>query len=157
LHKRALVAAKAWVSHYPVSLIIIHTKTSSSFRSSPSTGRTCGAPLKLALCAYSIHKHFIGIIMKAEWFTYDKEEGVNLPEWARSFAIGQDGTVFVPGAISNVPEHEVFLCSCSDATPHVIFKNHKYFPSKWLSEEFPKAKEICEIIERRALELQEHS
>ncbi len=95
--------------------------------------------------------------MKVEWFTYDKDDGIKLPEWARSFAIGQDGTVFVPGAISNVSEHEVFLCSCFDGTPHVIFKNHKFFPLKWLSEEFPKSKEICAIIEQRADEVKEHS
>ena len=45
LYKKTLVAAKVRVSHYPVSLIIIHTKLSSR--------RAFGARLKAALCAKS--------------------------------------------------------------------------------------------------------
>ena len=92
--------------------------------------------------------------MKLEWFVLE-QENEKLPEWARSFAIAEDGTIFVPGALAGISEHEIFLCSCSDATRHAIHKNHRYFPSQWLAKEFPKSAEISSIIERRAKEFTE--
>ncbi|WP_133408165.1 hypothetical protein [Parashewanella tropica] len=90
--------------------------------------------------------------MKLEWFVME-QEGRKLPEWARAFAIEDDGTVFVPGVLSGISEDEVYLCACYDATPTAIYKNHRFFPSKWLASEFSKSAEICEIIDRKASEL----
>ena len=92
-----------------------------------------------------------------EWFYLEKQENSKLPEWKRSFAINDDGVVFVPGALAGISENEVHLCSHFDATPSVENKNHRYFPSKWLAKEFPKSSQLCALIEQEAERISEKS
>ena len=54
LLKKTLVAAKIWVSRYPVSLIIIHTNASSSWLRHPTP--PSAARLKQALCGTPINE-----------------------------------------------------------------------------------------------------
>ena len=75
---------------------------------------------------------------------------LDLPVYARTFAVGHDGTIFVPGEINNLPEKKVLLCSLSDSVRCLTYKNHKFYPSEWLSREFPETAEICSIIEAAA-------
>lgn len=88
-----------------------------------------------------------------QWFEIDDPKANDFPVWAKSFSINDEGRLFVPAAIAKVPEQEVFLCTLSDSIPSILHKNHRYVPAKWLATEFPKASELCRLIEAAATEL----
>lgn len=87
-----------------------------------------------------------------KWFTVDDIGIKNLPEWTRSFGISDENVVFVPAAIAEVSEDEIHKCTLYDGTPSTTYKKHRYVPVKWLTKEFPKNSELCEMIEARAQE-----
>lgn len=78
---------------------------------------------------------------------------LGLPAYARTFAVGHDGTIFVPGEINNLPEKSVLLCALSDSVRCLTYKKHRYYPSQWLAREFPETAEICTIIESAAKDI----
>lgn len=71
------------------------------------------------------------------------------PEWGRSAAMADDGTVFVPGAIGD-NETWVVLAAGYDNIPIVFDDDHLFVPARWLAKEFPGAvADLCVKIEQR--------
>lgn len=81
-----------------------------------------------------------------EWFVFDKRG--NLPEYVRTVGRSNDGTIYLPVAISDENELLVMAMSSDDEENCVLYSEHYYAPSKWLAKTFPKCKEICEAAER---------
>lgn len=87
-----------------------------------------------------------------QWIEMENPIGKRVPRWQRSAGISDDGIVFVPGAMTG-NEQEILLCAAYDGTSVVSYLNHLYVPSHWLAKEFPKTKEVCELIERKIKEI----
>jgi len=84
-----------------------------------------------------------------EWFAVEMTgRAKKLPQWMRSVARDQEGTIFAP-AVMGAPEMEVLLCAGHDGTPCVLDSEHLYVPLEWLAKEFPVASEACNSIKRR--------
>ncbi len=75
-----------------------------------------------------------------------------VPAWQRSACLLDDGSVFLPAAIMGSEEMAVLSASW-DGERVIVYKNHTFVSSAWLAREYPKAKDLCEKIERRVLEL----
>lgn len=87
-----------------------------------------------------------------KWYLLDKNENLSLPEWARTFGL-EDGVVFVPAALAQIPENKV--CQYFDETadpdaPMAQYNEHFYMPSSWLSQEFPEIADVCRLFELQA-------
>lgn len=81
---------------------------------------------------------------------FEQSSGKRHPKWMRTLVISDDGDeVFVPAAIAG-NEDNVYLCTLFDGTATVSAHNHLYVPADWLAKEFPKAKELCEIMKASA-------
>jgi hypothetical protein len=74
-----------------------------------------------------------------------------MPEWMRSVAVGDDGTIFAPAAMSG-NEQRAMLCASWDGVPAVLSgrgnAKHVYLPVKWLAKEYPELSELVRNIER---------
>lgn len=116
-----------------------------SYNKTQKQGRSKLLPLSFAL--YELGSN------NMQWYAVENTETSKFPEWARSFGINDQRQVFVPAAMANVPEREVHLCTLSDNTPSIVYKDHYFVPADWLCQEFPKTKELCEIIKASAAEL----
>lgn len=74
------------------------------------------------------------------------------PLWARSAALADDGTVFIPAAIAGNEMRTVLAATWDSNVPMVIDSGHAYLPSTWMARECPRNADICELIERRVRE-----
>ncbi len=86
-----------------------------------------------------------------KWFVLEKNSNFNLPEWARTFGIDDNGVVFIPAAVTEIPEDEVYqrLETYSDI-PMAQYCEHFYMPSGWLAQEFPAISDLCQMFEIQA-------
>jgi hypothetical protein len=83
-----------------------------------------------------------------EWFCVEQSSGKRMPEWMRSVAVGDDGTIFAPAAMSG-NEKRAMLCASWDGVPAVLNAKHVYLPVKWLAKEYPELAGLVRRIERR--------
>ncbi len=91
--------------------------------------------------------------MSMQWYTVENEgDGRKLPEWVRSVGVREDGVIFVPGEMAGASERDVFMCSHYDATPSVTYLKHRFFPLDWIVSEFPKAREMGEVVRNKLRE-----
>jgi hypothetical protein len=72
------------------------------------------------------------------------------PSWRRCYALGADGTVFVPSSITDRSEAALYWAAGWDGTEVVRHGDHLYFPSGWIIAECPEAAEAARVIERIA-------
>jgi hypothetical protein len=72
--------------------------------------------------------------------------GKTLPGWARSAALAENGTVFVPAALAG--ETQTVLCASYDGVPMAQYKGHAFVPSDWLRKERPDTAELVFLIEK---------
>lgn len=85
------------------------------------------------------------------WFAVPNPEHKRYPEWQRSCGVSEDGTVFVPAAMAgDESEMNVMLCAANEGQLTVLHLNHHFVPSGWLKTEFPKHRELIELIEADA-------
>lgn len=68
------------------------------------------------------------------------------PDWLRSAAINEEGTVFAPAELTG-NERDAFLRASWDGVPAVIHRGHVYLPTTWLARECPQIKILCKKIE----------
>ena len=68
-----------------------------------------------------------------------------IPEWQRSSAIDENGVVFAPAAICG-NEKNIFLCALYDGVSVAWNEGHAYYPTEWLSQEFPETADIMRLI-----------
>lgn len=88
---------------------------------------------------------------KIQWFSVSNLDGKRIPEWRRSFGIGDNGKVFVPAAMAgDETEMNVMLCALADTQGTALHLEHHFVPSDWLKNVYPKHSELIEIIEARA-------
>lgn len=88
---------------------------------------------------------------RIHWFAVSNPEQKRYPEWRRSFGVSDEGEVFVPAAMAgDSPEDEVMLCAAGDCQSTALHLDHYFVPSAWLKREFPKHRELIELIEERA-------
>jgi len=88
---------------------------------------------------------------RIHWFAVSNTEQKRYPEWRRSFGVSDEGEVFVPAAMAgDSPEDEVMLCAAGDGQSTALHLDHYFVPSAWLKREFPKHRELIELIEERA-------
>jgi hypothetical protein len=88
------------------------------------------------------------------WFVVEPPPGKKAPKWARSVALKDDGTIWIPAALVG-GEMEVFLCACFDGTALFSWKKHVFVETGWAKREFRRHAELVEKIEgnvRRASE-----
>ena len=84
-----------------------------------------------------------------KWYVLDKNENFNLPEWSRTFGVDEDGLVFIPAAVAQIPENDVYLRMESDSNsdiPMAQYNEHYYMPSSWLSKAFPEIADVCQLF-----------
>lgn len=85
------------------------------------------------------------------WFAVSNLEKKRYPEWRRSFGVTQEGVIFVPAAMAgDTAEHLVVVIAITDNQRVAEYLNHSFVPSGWLKRDFPKHRELIEIIETRA-------
>lgn len=85
------------------------------------------------------------------WYAVPSPELKRVPEWRRSYGIDDGGKVFVPAAMSGDDnELIVQLCAANDGQATALHLDHHYVPSKWLKQEFPKHRELIELLEANA-------
>jgi hypothetical protein len=70
-----------------------------------------------------------------------RKKGREAPKWARSLAIGEDGTVFIP-AVAAGNEMRAFLCASWDGVACIISDEHPYLPAEWMARKFPEARDV---------------
>lgn len=80
-----------------------------------------------------------------KWMYVENKDGSKFPEWLRSAALAEDGTVFVPLAIAG-NENTAFLCAMFDGTRVIEDSGHLYVPADWLGGAMPSTAEICAKI-----------
>ncbi len=83
--------------------------------------------------------------MSVRWCVTEAMPEMKLEEWARSAAIGDDGTVYVPAAIAD-HEAAVMLCAMWSAEYILIDDDHLYVSSDWMAREYPNLAALCELI-----------
>ena len=72
------------------------------------------------------------------------------PEWMRSAALADDGTIYAPAVIAG-SEQEVLLCASFDGVSVAMDSGHLFVPTKWMAQEFKHAAEVCQKIEASVL------
>lgn len=80
------------------------------------------------------------------WVTTGSAQS-KLPQWMRSAAMSDSGTVFIPAAIAG-DEKAVFLCAAYDGVEACVNRRHVFLPSRWVSSNYPEIADICAKIER---------
>lgn len=85
------------------------------------------------------------------WFSVPDLEKKRYPEWRRSFGVNDERRVFVPAAMAgDTAAHLVVVIAITENQPVVEYLNHPFVPSDWLKKDFPKYRDLIEIIEARA-------
>ncbi len=86
-----------------------------------------------------------------KWYVLEKNANLGLPEWARTFGLGEDDMVYIPAAVTQMPEQEVYLRFQSDSGASLpSYNDHLYLPVTWLSREYPETADLCELFEHQA-------
>ena len=70
------------------------------------------------------------------------------PEWVRSAALDDEGTVFVPAIITG-SEAFALICAVHDGTKMVLDGEHVYLPATWLAMNYPDVSAMCTKIDTR--------
>ena len=79
-------------------------------------------------------------------YTVENKKGQKKqPEWLRTVLRSDDGELFIPGAVTG-NEQAAFLCASFDGVCLASFKKHTFLPVSWLKKEYPKNKELMELI-----------
>jgi hypothetical protein len=87
------------------------------------------------------------------WYVLEKNTNFNLPEWSRTFGIDEGGLLYVPAAVTLIPEDEVLKRLDADPNaniPMAQYNDHFYMPGNWLSKEYPQIADICLLFEYQA-------
>jgi hypothetical protein len=84
-----------------------------------------------------------------KWFSTENTPTTRYPEWARSFAVTEDGVMMLPAALADGQnEALVAIAACEQTgaatTAHL---GHLYVSSTWLKSEYPQIRELVEGIE----------
>lgn len=83
--------------------------------------------------------------MELEWVEFQGLEG--MPWWMLTGAISPTGIVFVSAAFAG-DEEMVLSLTNTDGTPYAMSDDHVFVPSTWLSEKFPHARGLSEMMEQ---------
>lgn len=75
--------------------------------------------------------------------------------WQRRSFLAPDGELYVPAATAG-NEVRVWMCLLQDGVGFIKDKKHIYAPLSWLEREYPKSKELWDVMRRRLRELQEN-
>ena len=81
------------------------------------------------------------------WIETQKPIKKHVAKWKRLAALADDGTVYIPAAISG-NEQIAVLSASWDGVSMVTHLNHAYLPSAWLAKEYPATEKVCALIER---------
>lgn len=85
------------------------------------------------------------------WFSVPNLEKKRYPEWRRSFGVNDERRVFVPAAMAaDTAAQLVVVLAITENQPVAEYLNHPFVPSDWLKRDFPKHRDLIEIIEARA-------
>jgi hypothetical protein len=86
------------------------------------------------------------------WIEVENPTKRKIPKWQRSAALADDGTVYVPAAMSG-NEQSAVLSASWDGVSMVAYLNHAFLPTTWLAQGYPKTRDVCEKIERKVREV----
>lgn len=86
------------------------------------------------------------------FYELEKQEGVTLTLWKRSFGISTDGEFYVPAALAG-DEQKVMMCASYDGIGIATYRKHLYIPLTWAKKEYPDAAEVWNAFENRVREL----
>lgn len=78
-----------------------------------------------------------------------------LPDWLRSAAINDDGTVFAPAALAG-NEQAAFSIASWDGVPAVVNYVHVFLPTTYLAPECPQIEMLCKKSSTRFETLSQH-
>ena len=86
------------------------------------------------------------------WIEVENQTKKKVPKWIRSAGLADDGTVYIPAAVSG-NEQAALLSASWDGISMVSYLNHIFLPTSWLAKEYPMTQELCIKIERRLKEV----
>ena len=86
-----------------------------------------------------------------KWIEVENTTRRKVPRWLRSAGLAEDGTVFVPAAITG-NEQAAILSASWDGSSMALHLNHAFLPCSWVVREHPNTREACEKIERKVRE-----
>lgn len=86
-----------------------------------------------------------------QWLTIENPKSHQYPMWLRSFAVEDDGQVWMPAALAG-DEATTVLCLAFDGEEGVERDGHVYVRASWLAREFPHTRAACSGAERRGQE-----
>jgi hypothetical protein len=88
------------------------------------------------------------------WISCVNPPGHDRPLWQRSAFVADDGTVYVPAALTDDRELAVVLKAAWDGNVSLVFQDGHYFlPARWIAVEYPEVADLCDLIERRVREV----
>lgn len=70
------------------------------------------------------------------------------PDWLRSAAMDDAGTVFAPAAMLG-NEDAALLMAGFDGMTLIVDDGHAYLPIDWIARERPDLADVCELVGRR--------
>lgn len=85
------------------------------------------------------------------WCAVPNPPGHRKPEWFRSAALAEDGTVYAPAVVAG-NELAVTMAATYDGVSALVSDHHVYLPTDWLAREYPVVADICEKIAQKTRE-----
>jgi hypothetical protein len=86
------------------------------------------------------------------WVEIEQPQGAAVPLWQRSGAIAEDGTVFIPAAITGSEKDVVARANTASITV-VTYLEHSFVPAEWMGKEFSALKKMCDLMDAKVKDL----
>ncbi len=90
-----------------------------------------------------------GEVGNMKWYVTQNTSDSRYPEWARSFAITEDGLILLPAALADAENEAMIAISACEQTgsPTTAYLGHLYVSSTWLKSEYPDIAELVTELE----------
>lgn len=84
-----------------------------------------------------------------KWYVTQNTSDTRYPEWARSFAITEDGLILLPAALADADNEAMIAISACEQTgsPTTAHLGHLYVSSTWLKAEYPDIADLVAGLE----------